>query len=663
MKKNILLIFVFFLLANPLKTLSQQIQKEHLLENEYRLEDLDLTEMTIGWSYPKAKETLYGKPLTINGKEYEHGVWTHASSEMVILLKGKAKKFVAKVGVDDEAIGKTGFNMPYGTCIFEVWTDGNKVFSSGVMHAGDEAKSLSVDLTGVEKTKLIVGDAGDGTHYDHANWVDAKFIMDPGTDYKPVAIKEEGKPIKIKHIDQNMLSINGPRIVGTTPGKPFLYLIPATGKGKLLYHAANLPEGLILDGETGIISGIVKYQGETIITLSVQDEESKISKTLKIVADKNKLALTPPMGWTAWNAWGKYMEEPKAREAADLLVATGLAYHGYQYVNIDDAWEGGRDMNGKIVANAKYKDMKKMTEYIHSKGLKAGIYSSPGPLTCGRWEGSHGHVQQDADTYAEWGFDYLKYDWCSQDEIMGEKNRDNYMSPFVEMKEALENTERDFVYSLSSYGLGNVWEWGEEAGANLWRTTGDIWDTWPSMSAIGFEQYKWAEYAGPGHWNDPDMLVVGVVGWGNKHHPTRLTKNEQITHITLWSVVPSPLLVSCDLSELDTFTINLLTNDEVLAVNQDPLGSPGKRITKEGETEVWARPLWDGTIAVALFNRGDATTEIQVNWKDLNIKGKKPVRNIWLQEDLGIFEKNFKAKIPKHGAMLLKIGIPGETEW
>ncbi|MBN2445840.1 MAG: glycoside hydrolase family 27 protein, partial [Phycisphaerae bacterium] len=292
--------------------------------------------------------------------------------------------------------------------------------------------------------------------------------------------------------------------------------------------------------------------------------------------------------------------------------------------------------------------------------LKLGIYSSPGPRTCAGYTGSYEHEVQDAQTYAEWGIDLLKYDWCSYGEIAKDGSLEELQKPYLIMRDALRSCGRDIVYSLCQYGMGGVSSWGAEVGGNYWRTTGDIVDTWGSMAGIGFRQANLAEFARPGHWNDPDMLVVGNLGWSADTRPTRLTPNEQITHITLWSLLASPMLIGCDLSQLDEFTLALLTNDEVLAVSQDPLGQQARQIIVDGKTEVWARPLADGTVAVGLFNRGRKQARVTVDWESLGLMGKQRVRNLWAKVNEGVYEGEFGCLIPRHGAMLVKVGTPKE---
>jgi alpha-galactosidase len=266
------------------------------------------------------------------------------------------------------------------------------------------------------------------------------------------------------------------------------------------------------------------------------------------------------------------------------------------------------------------------------------------------------HEDLDAQSYGQWGFDYLKYDWCSYSEVVhGDTSLATRQKPYRVMRTALDKVNRDILFSFCQYGSGNVWEWGAEIGGNSWRTTGDIQDTWSSMSRIGFGQAGHEKYAGPGHFNDPDMLVVGKVGWGPRLHPTRLTPNEQYTHISLWCLLASPLLIGCDMTQMDDFTLSLLTNDEVLEVNQDPLGRQAARVAQNGPLEVWTKDMEDGSKAVGLFNRGYGGTSVTAHWSDLGLAGKQKVRDLWRQKDLGEFTDSFTVSVPRHGVVLVRI--------
>ena len=460
--------------------------------------------------------------------------------------------------------------------------------------------------------------------------------------------------------------INGPKIFGVRPGAPFLYTIPATGQRPMEFAAKNLPAGLAIDPVTGRVTGMIADTGKYLVTLRASNAFGKAERAFSIIVGNN-IALTPPLGWNSWNCFAGDVDDAKVRAAADAMVRSGLVDHGWAYINIDDCWMvksgsqdpilGGRerDEKGRIQTNKKFPDMKALSSYVHEKGLKLGIYSSPGPQTCAGFAGSYRFEAQDAAQYAEWGIDYLKYDWCSYGGIAKDQSLPELKKPYEVMKTALKSVKRDIVYSLCQYGMGNVWEWGVEVGGNCWRTTGDITDTWESMEEIGFGQAGHELFAGPGHWNDPDMLVVGWVGWGPRLHPTRLTPQEQRTHITLWSLLAAPLLIGCDMTRLDEFTLGLLTNDEVLEVHQDPLGKQAGRVVRSGDLEVWARQLDDGSIAVGLFNRGPKSSRVTVNWSDLGIRGVWRVRDIWQQKDTGESDTDYSTTVGRHGAAMVRV--------
>ena len=450
-----------------------------------------------------------------------------------------------------------------------------------------------------------------------------------------------------------------PSVISGQAGHPFLFTIPASGERPMTFKADPLPAGLVLDSNTGIITGSVKQKGEYKVNLTATNGKGETSRELRIVIG-NQIALTPPMGWNSWNCWGLSVDEQKVISSAKVYIEKGLVNHGWAYINIDDGWEihkdkePKRDANGDIITNEKFPDMKRLGDNLHAMGLKFGIYSSPGPLTCGQYTGSYQYEMNDAKSYAQWGVDYLKYDWCSYRRNCQRHFACRAEKTLFRHARCTERVNRDIVYSLCQYGMSNVWQWGAEVGGNLWRTTGDITDTWESMSGIGFNQLNMAQYAKPGNWNDPDMLVVGWVGWGPSLHPTKLTPDEQYTHISLWCLLSSPLLIGCDLERLDDFTLNLLTNDEVLAVNQDPLGNQATPVIKEGDIQVWLKSLEDGNKAFGIFNLGDSTINYSVNLETIGFKEPVNLRDLWRQKDLGNFTATFQAGIPAHGVVMLK---------
>ena len=357
----------------------------------------------------------------------------------------------------------------------------------------------------------------------------------------------------------------------------------------------------------------------------------------------NGLAKTPPMGWNSWNKFASRVDDAAVRGAADALVSTGMKDAGFIYVNIDDTWEADRDAQGNIQTNKKFPDMKALADYVHGKGLKLGIYSSPGPNTCAGYEGSFGHEEQDAKTYAAWGIDYLKYDWCGARNLY----KDSEMQPlYQKMGDALQATGRAIVYSLCQYGRADVWKWGPDVGGNLWRTTGDIRDSYDSMEKIGFSQNDLAPYAAPGHWNDPDMLEVGNGG---------MSTVEYQTHMTLWSILAAPLLAGNDLQNMSPEILAILTNREVIAIDQDRAGKQGARAIKSGDTEVWTRDLINGGRAVAIFNRGTSEAVASFHWSDVGFRNKIPAkaRNVWLHQDVAVSGVDYSTTVPGHGVVLL----------
>lgn len=358
----------------------------------------------------------------------------------------------------------------------------------------------------------------------------------------------------------------------------------------------------------------------------------------------NGLAQTPLMGWGSYNRFGLTIDDKLIRSIADAMVDSGMRDAGYLYLEIDDGWQGERDANGVLQPSAKFPDMKALSDYIHRKGLRFAIYSSPGPKTCGGFTGSYGHEEQDAKSFAEWGADYLKYDWCTARSIY--TTADELRAAYQKMGEALRCTGRPIVYSLCQYGFFNVWEWGAKTGGNLWRTTFDIKDNWKSISDIGFSQNGLEQYAGPGHWNDPDMLEVGNGG---------ITTEEYRTHMTLWVMLAAPLMAGNDPREMTSETKEILLNREVILVDQDPLGKQGKRILQNGATEVWTKPLDHGSVAVAVFNRGESSERVNVKWAELNLNKPKEVRDLWRKADLEDVADSFSVELSSHGSALLKV--------
>ncbi len=642
-----------------------------------RVEDLDLSMMQQGWGNPTKDKSVQGNTLSVGGKTFRHGIGTHAESVFRIHLKKSALRFSAKVGVDDEATKQAAV-------IFELLVDGKVKARTPVMRVGEPARPISANLRGAKELMLLVLPGVNGINFDHADWLDPVITLAPGASARPVATSPYSGANDYPEIasgDPETPEFHGPRIFGATPGRDFLFRVPVTGKTPVTISATGLPDGLTMD-ENGIITGKINQAGEYKVRLTAKNSLGTAHRTLRLVAGEHKLALTPQMGWNSWNAYGMANDAKRTRAATEAMINSGLAAKGFMYINIDDGWQNGRNAAGEIQTTDKFGDMKALADYVHSHGLRFGVYSSPGPKTCGGHTGSFGHEVQDANTYAQWGVDYLKYDWCSY----GEKapphpDLEQFIKPYRVMGEALRKSGRDIFFSLCQYGMGHVWTWAGKppVRGNSARISGDINDSWGSMISNGFNSDGMLfPFAGPGYWNDPDMLVVG---WGyfedGPLHWTKLTPHEQLTHITHWCMLAAPLLLGCDLEKLlepgkpNTFTRDLMTNTEVLAVNQDELGVQAQRVDRQGSLEVWARPLWDGTVAVAIFNLGMVPKTVTIPSWDMvdpvlrrgekSMRGMQNIRDLWRRKDLGT-KASFSATIPVHSAVMLKVGTPNVAD-
>lgn len=625
------------------------------------LDTLELSGITQGWGAAQTNRSMREQPLSIGGRRFERGVGTHAISTTRLELAGGSERFQAYVGVDDNANGPASVS-------FKIVADNRTVWQSGVMKPGDAAREVDVDLRGVQTLLLLVGDGGDGIGYDHADWAEARFMV---TGVKPRIVGVPMEPAIILTPKPGPAPrINGPTIYGCRPGHPFLYRIPTQGERPMTFSVRWLPRGLKLDADTGIITGVIPERGEHHLTLRARNRHGRASRSFKIVCG-DTLSLTPSMGWNHWYAHYDRVTDATIRQAADILVSSGLADVGYQYVSIDDCWMNAekqkdplrvgplRDAQGNLLPNRHFPDMKALTDYLHAKGLKAGIYTSPGPRTCAGFAGSYQHEAQDAKQFADWGFDLLKYDWCSYGEIVkGDTNLITFQKPYRLMGQLLQQQPRDILLNLCQYGMANVWEWGAAVGGQSWRTSGDLGFELNNIFQVALKNAEHRAWSKPGSWNDPDYIQIGHIGNAHGHGlpvPCPLTPTEQYAFMSLWCLMASPLFYSGDLTQLDDFTLNVLGNPEVIAVNQDPLGQCARVVHLDETTFIMVKDLVDGAKAVGLCNSGELETEITANWADLGVKKKPRVRDLWRQQDLGRFAKTFSATVPRHGVMLLQV--------
>lgn len=624
------------------------------------LDTLEVTGITQGWGVAQANRGMREQPLSIGGRKFDRGVGTHAISTTRLELAGGTERFLAYVGVDDNARGPA-------TISFKIVADNRTVWQSGVMKPGAAAREVNVDLRGVQTLLLLVGDGGDGISFDHADWAEARFMV---TGTKPRIVGVPIEPAVILTPKPGPAPrLNGPSLYGCRPGHPFLYRIPAQGERPMTFSVDEMPDGLKLDTTTGIISGVTPPRGEYHLTLRAQNPHGRAARSFKIVCG-DTLSLTPSMGWNHWYAHYDRITDAMVRQAADLLVSRGLADVGYQYVSVDDCWmnaekpkdplRGGplRDERGNIVPNRYFPDMKGLTDYIHAKGLKAGIYTSPGPRTCGGFAGSYQHEAQDARQFADWGFDLLKYDWCSYGEIArGDTNLATFQKPYQLMGDLLRQQSRDILLNLCQYGMANVWEWGAAVGGQSWRTADDLGLELHNIFNVALKNVEHRAWSRPGSWNDPDYIQIGYIGnarGGGLPAPCPLTPTEQYSFMSLWCLMAAPLFYSGDLTQLDDFTLNVLGNPEVIAVNQDPLGQCARIVNLDEITFIMVKDLADGAKAVGLCNRGELEVEITATWADLGIEAEPHVRDLWRQQDLGRFPKAFSATVPRHGVMLIQ---------
>ena len=451
---------------------------------------------------------------------------------------------------------------------------------------------------------------------------------------------------------------NGPLVFGVRPGSPVIFRLAFSGDKPMKYAVEGLPDGVVLDPDKGVLSGSCAVEGDYPLVFTATNDKGSASAAFTLCVGEYKIGLTPPMGWNSWNCWALSVSQEKVMASAAALINKGLADYGYAYMNIDDAWEGEeRTPEGYITANEKFPDMKALGDWLHGNGLKFGIYSSPGDHTCGGFLGSLDYEKQDAEVWNSWGVDYLKYDWCGYSKVFDasrDKSDAALIRPYLKMQQFLREQPRDIFYSLCQYGWGRVWEWGAFIDANSWRTSHDIVDTWESLYVTGFERQPGLHpYAGPGHWNDPDMLIVGKVGWSSSLRDSRLTPDEQYTHISLWSLLAANMLIGCDIAQIDDFTFNLLCNNEVNAVNQDILGHQAHQDVVEDGMQIWSRDLYDGSQAVGIFNLNEASVPVQLNGAldKIGLKADS-VRDLWRQKDI---PTDAIYVIPPHGVLYVKV--------
>jgi alpha-galactosidase len=639
------------------------------------LDDMLIQTYSEGIRPVEVKKNYSGNTLSINGKKFNRGLGAQSPCVLAFLLNGQAKRFSSLIGADD--LGNREIPLT-----FYVIGDGKVLFEKADMKIGDEPVKVDVNLVGIKQLGLLVTDkvGGINNKRTYCNWINAQIEMIG--DNVPEHVITTGEKYILTPQPSAKPKINSARLFGATPDNPFLYTIAATGKKPISFSVINLPKGLTLDTKSGIITGSISERGTYKTILKAKNALGEATKELTIKIG-DTIALTPPIGWNGWNSWEALIDREKVIASAEAMVKTGLKDHGWIYINIDDAWQGKRGgSNDALQPNEKFPDIKGMFDYIHSMGLKVGLYSTPYISSYGGYTGASSDFEKGGETHesiivnrrsfnriakyrfeeadarqmAEWGVDFLKYDWRID------------VNSSERMQKALKQSGRDIVFSLSNNApFEKVNDWVRTS--NMFRTGPDIKDSWTSLYLTSFSLDKWSPSTGHGHWADPDMMIVGKVSIGPVMHDTRLTPDEQYSHVSMFSLLAAPLLIGCPIEQLDAFTLNLLSNDEVIEINQDPLGKGGRLVLQENGIEIWQKALEDGSYAIGLFNTADfgKTPQSYFHWGNekpkaftldfskIGLAGKYKFRDVWRQKDLGIFTQSFKTEIRHHGVVLLRV--------
>ena len=668
--------------------------------NPISISSLDLSVATQGFGLPQADKTVDGHTLTLQGRPYKLGFGTHAPGRLAIDLQQKAQRFQAVVGVDDEVgPGK-------GHVEFQVWADGKRLWTSRVLRSGDTPQVVDVSLLGVKQLILRVTTAGAIFDFCHADWADGLITMSTGQPHTVRFRPDDETPRIAMTSASEKPQIHPPFVVGVRPGKPLLWTVPVTGLRPLAFVVRGLPSGVLINTLTGTLSGKAPTAGDYPIHIRVTNRAGSDEKNVHLIAG-SVLALTPPLGWNSYDAYGDSVTESEVIANAEVMRKSMQPY-GWDTIVVDYRWYDpgayNNDANGRAGAiltldeygrllpalnrfpsAADGRGFQALATRIHGMGLRFGIHIMRGiprdavkrnlPIEgsafhaadagntqdtciwCPDMFGVHGDTEAGRAyyaslfrLYASWGVDFVKMDDTSVPYHTDEINA---------VRTAIDLCGRSIIYSLSP-GETPIAQAAHVADhANQWRVSGDFWDNWQSLDHEFTLGTEWKAWTGPGHWPDADMLPVGRLSRGNRSvggdRNSNFTKSEQVTLLSLWALLPSPLMVGAALPENDPWTLALLTNPEVIAVNQDALGAAGGRVSSMEDTEVWAKERADGSKAVGLFNRGDFAQRVTADFAALGFSGRCRVRDLWRHEALGVWDRKITLTVPAHGAVLLEV--------
>jgi len=612
-------------------------------ENVTPLDLMDLSNVTTGWRDVGVNESCEGNPLRVGSRTWTKGLGVHAPSKAVFDLEGNAVRFEATVGVDDES---------FGTVTFRVLGDGKELWNSGRVSARDKVRTrdVKVGLAGVQSLTLEVTDFDGNRDGDHADWLDARVIFKDGA----YGSDDPRQTRQLGALTPSVAAsprINGPSVIGARPGRPVLWRVPVTGEAPVACTVSGLPEGLAFDPATRILSGSVSQRGEYALKVTAGNAKGKAVRTLSLKVG-DAVGLTPSLGWCACGL-GEAVSADKVEAAAEALVRSGLADHGWCYVSVADLWQDkSRSADGTIRPNANFADVKGLADFLHARGLKLGLGSVTSLETARGGAGSWLHEEQDARTFAAWGCDAVTYRWVDPGRELGGSGLSRQMLPFLLMGRAVASCGRDMLFAVCQDGVNRVATWGRCVDATSWRVSGPVRPVWRQVTGAINRQCRFWHFSEPGRVNDAGPLFVGCSPMPNA---PRLTPNELYTQVSVWSLLSSPLTLVCDVERLDPLSIGILTNDEVLEIGQDPLCAAGARVASKGRSDVWVKPLADGSFALGLVNRDMKDSEVAADLVALGFEGSWKVRDCWRQADEGVVTGRYAKGVPGHATHLVRL--------